>query len=77
MPIDKIEKTEEHAKKIIKDYQITFNAWNVTPEQREFFYKVLSKAYDEICESNLVSEENRNNMSIGEGSLNHGSDQKY
>ena len=53
---------------------ISYKMWNIG---YIIFYKVLSKAYDEICESNLVSEENRNNMSIGEGSLNHGSDQKY
>jgi len=71
MPLDKIEDTDEYTKTIIKDYQITFNAWNVTQEQREFYFKTLSKAVEEICKSNLVSEEDRNYMSIGEGKLNH------
>jgi hypothetical protein len=71
MPLDKIEDTEEYAKTIIKDYQITFNAWNVTPEQRDFFFETLSKAVEEIAKSDLVSEEDRNNMSIGEGKLSH------
>ena len=68
MPLDKIEDIKENTTAIIKDYQKTFNALNVTPEQREFFFKILSNAFDEICKSDLVS---KKDMSIGEGKLNH------
>ena len=51
---------------VIPNYEITFSAKNVTPKQRDFFYDLLAAAYDEIVKSDTVSENDADNMSIGE-----------
>ena len=57
---------ESKTKNVIPNYEITFSAKNVTPKQRDFFYDLLAAAYDEIVKSDTVSENDAENMSIGE-----------
>jgi hypothetical protein len=48
----------------IKIYRIEFEAENVSPEQRAFYFKVLDKAFDSILEDELVGDDA--NISLGE-----------
>ena len=51
-------------KSVIPNYEITFSAKNVTPKQRDFFYDLLTDAYDDIVKT--LSVEDADNTSIGE-----------
>ena len=55
---------ESKTKNVIPNYEITFSAKNVTPRQREFFWDLLSEAYDDIVKSLNVKD--ADNTSIGE-----------
>jgi hypothetical protein len=57
-------KTESNTNSVIPNYEITFSAKNVNPEQRQFFWDALSEAYDKIATS--LSIEDADNTSIGE-----------
>ena len=55
---------ESKTKSVIPNYEITFSAKNVTPKQRDFFYDLLTDAYDDIVKT--LSVEDADNTSIGE-----------
>jgi len=55
---------ESKTKNVIPNYEITFSAKNVTPRQREFFWDLLSEAYDDIVKSLNVKD--ADNSSLGE-----------
>jgi hypothetical protein len=55
---------ESKTKSVIPNYEITFSAKNVTPKQRDFFYDLLTDAYDDIVKT--LSVEDAGNTSIGE-----------
>tara|TARA_R110002167_G_scaffold262676_1_gene469369 strand:+ start:253 stop:483 length:231 start_codon:yes stop_codon:yes gene_type:complete len=51
-------------KSVIPNYEITFSAKNVSPRQREFFWDLLSEAYDDIVKT--LSVKDSDNTSLGE-----------
>ena len=55
---------EQKTENVIPNYEITFSAKNVTPRQREFFWDLLSEAYDDIVKSLNVKD--ADNSSLGE-----------
>jgi hypothetical protein len=56
--------TKQQTKNVIKNYEITFSAKNVTTRQREYFYDLLSEAYDDIIKT--LSVQDSDNTSFGE-----------
>ena len=54
----------EKTKDVIPNYEITFTAKNVTPKQRDFFYDILSDAYDDILSA--LNEKDADNTTLGE-----------